>query len=679
MSNGGIGNGIMDPSGTIDPSTINAQGLVGQPQPQPVTQQPSRGLKRSRSPDNSYGDLQQGDDEDGKPRKRGRPPKGVKGAFASSPNRPSHSQPPTASHPGIAPPVQTPQLQTTQLPQTSPPRASPSTKSTPTKPAVIKALPTVRDHTTDQLNPEGDEYIPREIDEAGERKVTQTGHPLEGREYRCRTFFVPNRGDKLFMLATECARVLGYRDSYLLFNKNRSLFKIIATQAEKDDLIHQEILPYSYRSRQIAIVTARSMFRQFGSRLIQNGRRVRDDYWESKARKQGFTEEDAAGEKRPGAAKAREAAAAEANASAMAFAHPGPYTGSNQEYLGATANPMQPFGGLNAAPGSLPTVGTDAYTQRTTTDLQPRDYSSVQRPRHDMAGAPYQDISRPTPSGEIMNQAHQTAEINKQFEHQRKNRKEYLDNVWIRTHEPSTPANRPGTAEGEQVPQVTQAIQSPHTASTSVTMPSNQYGIPAQTPQRSGQQMPPQAYRPQSLPQSLPQNNMVPSPMAQQHTPLRTDQMHRRPPSIGMPQGMPSSGMGPGGMVPGVQNQNHGYPPSHMWQGPPQPSPLSQQHNMQQYAQRPPQQSPLPQQSPMHASPQLHHTQSSGSMHGTPVQQYQTMGAMGDPGYQNMGQNPYQPSPSPHQFMQHQSTAGQQPGMSGWAPQQTPQQGWQSY
>src|SRR6202012_2498309 len=106
------------------------------------------------------------------------------------------------------------------------------------------------------------------------------GALLGGREYKCRAFFVRGRSPKYFMLATECARVLGYRDSYLLFNKNRSLYKIIANQAEKDNLIHQEILPYSYRSRQIAIVTARSMFRQFGSRLIENGRRVRDDYWE---------------------------------------------------------------------------------------------------------------------------------------------------------------------------------------------------------------------------------------------------------------------------------------------------------------------------------------------------------------------------------------------------------------
>ena len=116
------------------------------------------------------------------------------------------------------------------------------------------------------------------------------------------------------MLATECARVLGYRDSYLLFNKNRTLHKLIATQAEKDDLIQREILPYSYRSRQIAIITAKLIFRRFGSRVIEGGRRVRDDYWEAKAIKQGFTEEDMAGDKRSGATKAREAAAAlEAN------------------------------------------------------------------------------------------------------------------------------------------------------------------------------------------------------------------------------------------------------------------------------------------------------------------------------------------------------------------------------
>ncbi|KAF2195738.1 hypothetical protein K469DRAFT_17591 [Zopfia rhizophila CBS 207.26] len=440
MLNGGIGNGFMDPSSV----------LVGAPQP--VTQQPSRGIKRSRSPENGYGDVQHGDygdgdADEGKPRKRGRPPKTAKVLFAESPNHTSQP-PPTPSQVGPAPPVQTPQLQNAPLPQSSPPQTSPS-KTTPTKTSVLKAFPTVRDHTTDQLNPEGDEYLPREIDEAGERKVTATGHPLDGREYRCRTFFVPNRGDKLFMLAAECAQVLGYRDSYLLFNKHRSLFKIIATQAERDDLIHQEILPYSYRSRQIAIVTARSMFRQFGSRLIVNGRRVRDDYWESKARKQGFTEEDAAGEKRPGAAKAREAAAAEASAAGqhLAFAHTGGYTGKlDQDYLASGVNPLQPFRGLNPAPGTMPAANAEPFNQRTMTDLQPRDHSGVQQPRHEILGAPYQDVSIRTPSSEILDQAARTVEFNKQLEQQRKNRKEYLDNIWSRPHEPPAQVTPPDNA-----------------------------------------------------------------------------------------------------------------------------------------------------------------------------------------------------------------------------------------
>lgn len=616
--------------------------------------------------------------DDGKPRKRGRPPKTSKVSFAESPSR--ASQPPsTPSQTAPAPPVQTPQLPNTPLPQASPSQASPP-RSTPSKPTVIKALPTVRDHTTDQLNPEGDEYLPREYDEAGEKKVTPTGHPLDGREYRCRTFFVPNRGDKLFMLATECARVLGYRDSYLLFNKNRSLYKIIATQHEKDDLIQQEILPYSYRSRQIAIVTARSMFRQFGSRLIQNGRRVRDDYWESKARKQGFTEEDAAGEKRPGAARAREAAAAEASHSTghVGFQKSGGYGGKlDQDYLASAlnVNSMQAFGGLGAAPGSMTSANPDPFDQRTTADLQPRDYSGVQRPRHEMTGTAYQDLTRPSPAGEIIAQATSTAEFNKQLEQQRKNRKQYLDDYWARPHEPPAPVERPGTADANHIAQAPQATQSPHVPSANAAIGAGQYGMAVQTPQRPGQVVGAQAYR-----QPHPQSAMVPSPMAQQHTPMRPDQMPRRPPSMGMPQGMPPAGMAAAGMLPGVgQNPGHGYAPQHMWQqGPPQPSPLSQQHNMQQYA-RAPQQSPHPQQSPMHASPQLHHAQSSGSMHGTPIQQYQTMSAMGDPGYPAMGQNPYQPSPSPHQFMQHQSSAAQQPGMPGWAPGQTPQQGWQSY
>ena len=152
--------------------------------------------------------------------------------------------------------------------------------------------PGVKPHAPGQSDHEEVEHITREYDSSGEAKISPVGELLEGRVFRIRTFVIPRRSEKHLMLGTECARVLGYRDSYLFFSKNRSLLKILATQQDKDDLIDQGILPYSRRSRLITLVTAKSIFRQFGARVIEGGRRVRDDYWEAKAVKSGFTEED---------------------------------------------------------------------------------------------------------------------------------------------------------------------------------------------------------------------------------------------------------------------------------------------------------------------------------------------------------------------------------------------------
>ncbi|KAK4071331.1 hypothetical protein Purlil1_13447 [Purpureocillium lilacinum] len=208
---------------------------------------------------------------------------------------------PSSGH-GDQPPQTSPSQRTSTPDHATAERSAPPAEASKTSTTWLppKALPNPRDHATDQLNQMGDEYLPREVDEFGEKKVMANGQLLGGKRYRCRTFLVASRGDKLFMLAIECAKMLGYRDSYLLFNKNRSLYRIVASQVEKDDLVQRKILPFSFRSRQVAIVTARSMFRQFGSRIIEDGRRVRDDYWETLARKQGFTEADPAGEKRPG-------------------------------------------------------------------------------------------------------------------------------------------------------------------------------------------------------------------------------------------------------------------------------------------------------------------------------------------------------------------------------------------
>lgn len=188
-------------------------------------------------------------------------------------------------------------------------------KNRPPSPAVsLRPIPkasthpaTMSSYTTIQLCPEGDEYVPRDFDNAGEKKVDALGYLQGGRSYSVRTFTLPGRGQKLFMLATECARVLGYRDPYLLCNKNEVLFKIITSQAEKDHLIAHGILPYSYRARQIAIIAARSIFRQFGSKIIEGGRRVLDDYWESKLIKQGLTEANLPVDKRPGTVTTKQA------------------------------------------------------------------------------------------------------------------------------------------------------------------------------------------------------------------------------------------------------------------------------------------------------------------------------------------------------------------------------------
>ncbi|OJJ38918.1 hypothetical protein ASPWEDRAFT_95261, partial [Aspergillus wentii DTO 134E9] len=615
----GLGGDLVDGSGTINPAALNNVAVL----PAPSFAAPStipRGVKRSRTPDHrgNHADGDHDDDDHGR-RKRGRPPKA---------QRPSTSD----QSPAVSVQVQTPQMQTQQLPQqqtiVSPPQASPPDKTTPTKSTLVKALPTVRDHTTDQLNEQGDEYIPKEFDEAGEKKVDAMGYPQGGREFKCRTFRVPLRGSKLFMLATECARVLGYRDSYLLFNKNRSLHKIIATQIEKDDLIQQDILPYSYRSRQIAIVSAKSMFRQFGSRVVVNGRRVRDDYWESKARKQGFTEEDLAGEKRPGAAKARDAAAAEAaTASSLlpALAH-GDVIYSNALEAMPSDLPLGPASSVSLAPLSMIHMAT------TTDDPRLREYSSMPRTRQELTGQPFQDRTQPSTAAEILNQASHTADFNKLLGSQRNIRQKGLEDFYAKTRDIPVSAAQSQPGQLDSNPSVSQSLQSPRISSAGMMNV-------AQAPSMLPHQAPMMAGQPGFPPQPHQQPPIAQSPVRGLPPGMRPEMMHHRPSNPPMPAGA-------------APTPPYGYPQSQqMWGQPPpqpQPSPLSAsgpQGVMPQYASQlhaPPQQTPSPMphgvqqqhpsQSPRHQprpsapqmpqSYQLHHPQ-------TPQQPMTSMGFPG--------------------------------------------------
>ncbi|KAK4560414.1 hypothetical protein LTR86_005610 [Recurvomyces mirabilis] len=596
----------MDESGTINPAALNAAStatiapnLLSQPSP--------RGVKRGRSPEAEEGAQSQEAGADGiKSNKRSKAIKTEPGMALALPQQV----------------MQTPQLDTHALPQTSPQRSTPGSA---TKPSVVKALPTVRDHTTDQLSPEGDEYMPRETDASGETKVSPDGYPLDERKYRCRTFQVPNRGEKLFMLATECARVLGYRDSYLLFNKNRSLYKIIANQTEKDNLIHQEILPYSYRSRQIAIVTARSMFRQFGARLIEGGRRVRDDYWEAKARKQGFTEEDPAGEKRPGAAKAREAAAAEASHNAMTLPQ-GEIIYSNGPGMDGHLLGMHPVSLAPAAPLPMIHIPGD--------ELRPGSaYGNIIRPRQEITGAPYQDRMPSSSSNDILAQSQQAAEYTKALSTTRAHRADYLDKYWSRPHE--QPVTQAETAPGEGT-SAAQHLQSPQAVAGMAQPRLQDHASHASS---------------QMLPQYQTHQNPMTSPVQQMHRQVPQGQLHQGSPSMGM-----------GAASGHRQTPSYGYGTGQMWQQPqPQPSPLAQGHPLQQYAQQ------------QHASP-MPPPQMPGQ--GMSYGQMSQMNASAYGGSINRGM--YQPSPSPQQYnMGAMSSAGQQPNMQGWTtPSSMAPQGW---
>ena len=149
--------------------------------------------------------------------------------------------------------------------------------------------PRVVDRDGNTLEVVDDEAIVDD-DAEGNEKVDGLGNLLGGREYRVRTFTIAGRGERLYMLSTEPARCCGFRDSYLFFTKHPKLYKVLINDHEKMDLIERDVLPNSYKGRNIGVVTARSVFREFGARIIVGGRKVIDDYKTTEARLNGEVE-----------------------------------------------------------------------------------------------------------------------------------------------------------------------------------------------------------------------------------------------------------------------------------------------------------------------------------------------------------------------------------------------------
>ena len=135
-----------------------------------------------------------------------------------------------------------------------------------------------------------DDEVELPLDSDGEQKVNRAGELSGGREYRVRTFKIEGKGDRLYMLSTEPARCIGFRDSYLFFQKHKQLYKIIIAEDAKKDLIDRGIIPHSYKGRAIGVVTARSVFREFGAKIVVGGKKVVDDYQVAEARAKGDVE-----------------------------------------------------------------------------------------------------------------------------------------------------------------------------------------------------------------------------------------------------------------------------------------------------------------------------------------------------------------------------------------------------
>ena len=109
---------------------------------------------------------------------------------------------------------------------------------------------------------------------ADENQVTPTGHLPAGLEYSLNAFKILGRGDKLYMLARDVSRITGYRDSYLFFFRNKKLHKLVTTRTERDDLVRRGIIPFSNAYRPLGVVSARSVLKQFGQRVVEKSREV---------------------------------------------------------------------------------------------------------------------------------------------------------------------------------------------------------------------------------------------------------------------------------------------------------------------------------------------------------------------------------------------------------------------
>jgi chromatin structure-remodeling complex protein RSC7 len=124
-----------------------------------------------------------------------------------------------------------------------------------------------------------DNLVTRE-DPTGNTKIDINGNLLGGREFKAATFHVPTRNpDIKYMLAIECARSSGYRDSLYYFRRNPLMYKLQLSAPEKEYLIQNQKLHTNLRHRSVTMVTARSAFKQHGAKVIKSESHISQVVW----------------------------------------------------------------------------------------------------------------------------------------------------------------------------------------------------------------------------------------------------------------------------------------------------------------------------------------------------------------------------------------------------------------
>jgi len=155
------------------------------------------------------------------------------------------------------------------------------------KPKIPRPDDVFYDDKGNEITIKNDEVFMEDEDPKGVAKIDENGFLQGERKFRIKTFTLLGKGDRQYMVSTEPARLVGFRDSYLLFKTHLTLFKKVCTHEEKMDLINRHLIPTSYKGRSVNLVTARSIFREFGARMIVGGKKVVDDFWEDKAIERG--------------------------------------------------------------------------------------------------------------------------------------------------------------------------------------------------------------------------------------------------------------------------------------------------------------------------------------------------------------------------------------------------------